>query len=300
MAAIATQTIELDLIPGGVSPFLYVSQGDYGTRNLVFNLMLNGQPYTIPSSVTTVSLEGITKGGNMFNVTCTKSGSTATASLTADMTADIGMDICQIVLKNGSGERLGTANFFIVVELSPGGVKLLYGNVYWSELSKSWAVGSTDLRSDEETNNSKYWSEISKSWAVGGTDKRTGEDTDNAKYWSEVSKYWSDASVDLARSWAVGGTGKRTGEDINNAKYYAESISDVASQVQLNANEINVLQSEIDQYISPPEQDVNEVVNARIGVDGTVYPNLGEAIRKQTVSFGYISSNEEIYFSANT
>ena len=233
MAAIATQTIELDLTPGGVSPFLYVSQGDYGTRNLVFNLMLNGQPYTIPYTVQTVSLEGITKGGNMFNVTCTKSGSTVTASLTADMTADIGMDICQIVLKTAGGERLGTANFFIVVELSPGGVKVLYGNVYWSDLSKSWAVGGTGLRSDEETNNSKYFAGI---------------------------------------------------------------VNDVRPQLDKNTNQISVLEALINQYVTPSKQYPDEVVAARVGFDGTTYENLGEAIRSQVTTYGYVPGSEEIYF----
>ena len=276
MAAIATQTIELDLTPGGVSPFLYVSQGDYGTRNLVFNLMLNGQPYTIPSSVTTVSLEGITKGGNMFNVTCTFSGSTATASLTADMTADIGMDICQVVLKTAGGERLGTANFFIVVELSPGGVKLLYGNVYWSELSKSWAVGGTGLRSDEDENNSKYWAEISQYWA------------DHTEDFSEWSK-----------SWAVGGTGKREGEDTDNAMYYASIVNDVRPQLDENTNQISVLESLINQYVTPSTEQPTEVVNARVGFDGTTYDNLGDAVRSQVTVYGYIPGSEEIYFRHN-
>ena len=273
MAAIATQTIELDLTPGGVSPFLYVSQGDYGTRNLVFNLMLNGQPYTIPSSVTTVSLEGITKGGNMFNVTCTKSGSTATASLTADMTADIGMDICQIVLKNSSGERLGTANFFIVVELSPGGVKVLYGNVYWSELSKSWAVGGTGLRS--------------------------GEDENNSKYWAEISRHFSETSENLSKTWAVGGTGTRPYEDTDNAKYYASIVNDVRPQLDENTNQISVLQALIDQYVTPSTQQPDEVVNARVGFDGTTYDNLGDAVRSQVTVYGYIPGSEEIYFRRN-
>lgn len=269
MAAIATQTIELDLTPGGVSPFLYVSQGDYGTRNLVFNLMLNGQPYTIPSTVTTVSLEGITKGGNMFNVTCTFSGSTATASLTADMTADIGMDICQVVLKTADGERLGTANFFIVVELSPGGVKLLYGNVYWSELSKSWAVGGTGLRSDEEINNSKYWSDFNRDRAI------------------------------LSESWAVGGTGIREGEDTDNSKYYANIVNDVRPQLDENTNQISVLEALVGQYIRPSSQNPTEVVAARVGYDGTTYDNLGKAIRSQVTVYGYIPGSKEIYFRHN-
>ena len=313
MAAIATQTIELDLTPGGVSPFLYVSQGDYGTRNLVFNLMMNGQPYSVPSGVTTVSLEGITKGGDLFNVTCSFSGSTITASLTAGMTATVGMDICQIVLKNSFG-RLGTANFFIVVEQSPTTIKVLYGNVYWSDLAKSWAVGGTDLRSDEATNNSKYWSNISKSfaetaellsksWAVGGTGKRSGENTNNSKYWSDTSKSWSEVSQNkstLAESWAIGGTNTRPYEDTDNAKYYASIVNDVRPQLDENTNDISVLESLINQYVTPSSQHPDEVVNARVGFDGTTYQNLGTAIRSQVTVYGYIPGSEEIYFRRNS
>lgn len=38
------------------------------------------------------------------------------------------------------------------------------------------------------------WSVTSKSWAVGGTNTRTGEDTDNSKYYSQKSKESSDTS----------------------------------------------------------------------------------------------------------
>ena len=262
MAAIASQTIELDLTPGGVSPFLYVSQGDYGTRNLIFNLMLNGQPYVIPSEVRTVRLEGIIKSGNAFNVTCSFSGPTVTASLISDMTADIGMDICQIVLETVNDEKLGTANFFIVVEMSPSAVKILYGNVYWSELSKSWAIGNTGLRPDEDENNSKYWSTDSKSWAVGGTGTRQGEDTDNAKY-------------------------------------YASIVNDVRPQLDENTNNISVLEALINQYVTPSTEQPTEVVAARVGFDGTTYDTLGDAVRSQVTLYGYIPGSEEIYFRHN-
>lgn len=93
----------------------------------------------------------------------------------------------------------------------------------------------------------------SESWAVGGTDSRTGEDTDNAKYYSEqaaqsavdaaesegnaaasernahqsevnasASETAAAGSATLSESWAVGGTGTRQGEDTDNAKHYAE------------------------------------------------------------------------------
>lgn len=278
MAAIATQTIEVDLTPGGVSPFLYVSQGDYGTRSLVFNFFLNGQPYSIPSNVTTISLDGITKAGNAFSVPCTftPGETTATSSLTADMTADIGMDICEIGFKTDVGERLGTANFFIVVEISPLGIKVLYGNVYWSELSKSWAVGGTGLRGDEDENNSKYWANIS-------------------KYWADSTEDFSDWS----KSWAVGGTGKREGEDTDNAMYYASIVNDVRPQLDENTNNISVLESLINQYVVPSTEQPTEVVAARVGFDGTTYDNLGDAVRSQVTVYGYIPGSEEIYFRHN-
>ena len=243
MAAIATQTIEVDLTPGGVSPFLYVSQGDYGTRSLVFNFYLNGQPYNIPSDVTTITLEGVTKGGNLFNNTCSFSAntSTATGSLTSDMTTDAGLDICQLCLKNSSGQRLGTANFFIEVELSPLDTKVLYGNVYWSNLAKSWAIGGTGIRSDENTNNSKFWSD-------------------------EASRI------------------------INDARY----------RIDQNTYEISVLKSRINQYVVPSTEHPTEVVAARVGFDGTVYDDLGTAIRSQVIIYGYSSDTEEIYIRHNS
>lgn len=233
MAAIANQTIELDLTPGGVSPFLYVSQGDYGSRNLIFNLLLNGQPYTIPASIKTVKLSGMTNKGNAFEVTCTYSGSTAIASLTADMTVDAGLDICELRFVDNDENSLGTANFFIVVEDSPIATKIVYGNVYWSELSKSWAVG---------------------------------------------------------------GTGIRDGEDTDNSKYYASIVNDVRPQLDENTNSISVLKALINQYVTPSEQQPDEVVAARVGFDGTTYENLGEAIRSQVTKYGYIPGSEEIYF----
>lgn len=266
MAVIANQTIELDLTPGGVSPFLYVSQGDYGSRNLIFNLLLNGQPYTIPSSIKTVKLSGMTNKGNVFGVTCTFSGSTAIASLTADMTVDAGLDICELRFVDKDENSLGTANFFIVVEDSPIATKIMYGNVYWSELSKSWAVGGTGLRSDEETNNSKYWSKFNIEKAI------------------------------LSESWAIGGTGIRDGEDTDNSKYYASIVNDVRPQLDENTNSISVLEALINQYVTPSEQQPDEVVAARVGFDGTTYENLGEAIRSQVTKYGYIPGSEEIYF----
>ena len=86
---------------------------------------------------------------------------------------------------------------------------------------------------------------LAESWAVGGTDTRQGEDTDNAAYYagqaeaaelraasdaeaaarsaesSDLKASAAAASAVLAESWAVGGTDTRQGEDTNNAEYFA-------------------------------------------------------------------------------
>ena len=100
----------------------------------------------------------------------------------------------------------------------------------------------------------------SKSWAVGGTESREGEDTDNAMYYAQQaeasrkdasesaksasvsagsaaasaaaaagSKAAADKSAGVAKdsailsqSWAVGDTGTREGENTDNARYWAQ------------------------------------------------------------------------------
>jgi len=109
-------------------------------------------------------------------------------------------------------------------------------------LSESWAVGGTDTREGEDTNNSMYYSQQSsnfadnseasavrsESWAVGGTNTRAGEDTNNSMYYSGVSSDYATNS----QSWAIGGTNTRTGEDTNNSQYFSGVSSDYATNSQ--------------------------------------------------------------------
>ena len=104
--------------------------------------------------------------------------------------------------------------------------------------SKSWAIGTTNSRDGEDTDNSKYYSEQSKtydteskSYAVGGTNTRTGEDTDNSKYYSEQS----DKSSKTSESWAIGGTNTRKDEDTNNSKYYSEQSNNSSQSAKDSA-----------------------------------------------------------------
>lgn len=97
-----------------------------------------------------------------------------------------------------------------------------------------------------------------------------------------------DSSLDPWASWIP---------DVINAgvaaKNAAGSISDLTAKT-------NLLQTEIDELIAPSGEapSAAEVTDARIGVDATVYPTLGEAIRGQV---GELKSviNTMVYQDAN-
>ena len=107
---------------------------------------------------------------------------------------------------------------------------------------KSWAVGGTNSRQGEDTDNAKYYSQLSKSYAHGNsTTNRANENTDNAKYYSEqssksatnakTSETNAKKSETKSQSYAVGGTNSRTGENTDNAKYYCEKAKESLSRL---------------------------------------------------------------------
>ena len=114
-------------------------------------------------------------------------------------------------------------------------------------------AANSELEARRQANASDLYSTLSRSYAVGDTDYREGEATDNAKYYSEkseesmlsskTSEYNADVSSLLAKSYAIGeglttlGDGEceivtndgfafelfgREGEATDNAKYYSE------------------------------------------------------------------------------
>lgn len=88
------------------------------------------------------------------------------------------------------------------------------------------------------------------SYAVGGTETRPGEDTDNAKYYKEQAEHFatSDYAIE-AKSYAKGGTGTREGEDTDNAKYYKE---------QAALSTITGVTATIDDAIGTPSVEVTQ------------------------------------------
>lgn len=131
-------------------------------------------------------------------------------------------------------------------------------------LAQSWAIGGTNTRTGENTNNAKYYSQESASSATSANssasaaaNSATAANTSKEAAANSASAAQSAASTaaeqtaaqirnemqgiadeaadsaTLSESWAVGGTDTRVEEDTNNSKYYCELAQAAAEQASV-------------------------------------------------------------------
>lgn len=102
--------------------------------------------------------------------------------------------------------------------------------------AKSWAVGTNNqARDGDEYDNSEYYSKVSKSWAVGGTGVRTNENVNNSQHWSEqsnasaVAASESQSKAEAAQSAAE--TAQSKSEEAQDKAETAQSKSELAQSL---------------------------------------------------------------------
>ena len=219
-----SQTINLNLIPGGAEPVLNVSQYDKG-QTWTFNIYAGGQTFSIPSG-SSVTIRGTKPDRKGFAYNCTYSGSVVTAIEQLQMTAVPGKVPTEIVITKGT-ETIGSANFILMVERAA-----LDDD---TDISDSELSVFIDLARTNEEN--------AEAWAVGtkaGTPVSQSDDQyhNNAKYYAESIGAYTNES----EAWAVG---KRGGQDVpssdptyhNNSKYYASQAGTSASTATTKASQ---------------------------------------------------------------
>ena len=69
-----------------------------------------------------------------------------------------------------------------------------------SKKSQSYAVGNTNSRPGENTDNANYYNKLAQSYAKGGTNIRSGEASDNAKYYKEQAQSSAQTSSTQAQA----------------------------------------------------------------------------------------------------
>ena len=110
------QVKNINMTPDSIPPYMKVSQYDVG-RELAFKMRDGSGEYSVPAGAT-VKLKGTKPSGFGFTITCTVTGSTATAVTTAEMTDEWGAVIAELVVEK-SGLKIGSSNIKIDVERSP-------------------------------------------------------------------------------------------------------------------------------------------------------------------------------------
>ena len=107
-------TLELRMTPGGIAPFMRVSQHETGARTFEFRLYDDDKEYPIPSGAT-VTLYGRRPDGLGFSTPCSIVGGKILVIVTAEMTACAGRVECEVELVSGE-TRVSTENFYLIVE----------------------------------------------------------------------------------------------------------------------------------------------------------------------------------------
>lgn len=113
-----TQTQDINVIPSGVRPVIYLSQYDNQTQALRFLLYKDDTAFQIPSGAA-VLINGLKSDNTGFSYAATAtSGNSATFSVTQQMTAVAGDVECELRVRTES-QIIGTLNFILRVEPAP-------------------------------------------------------------------------------------------------------------------------------------------------------------------------------------
>lgn len=113
-----TQTQDINVIPSGVRPVIYLSQYDNQTQALRFLLYKDDTAFQIPSGAA-VLINGLKPDNTGFSYAATAmSGNSAMFSVTQQMTAVAGDVECELRVRTAS-EIIGTLNFILKVEKAP-------------------------------------------------------------------------------------------------------------------------------------------------------------------------------------
>lgn len=112
------RTITLNIIKGyGLTPMLNVSQFDKG-YTVVATVQKGAEAFTPPTG-STATVEGRKPDGTGYQYAATIDGSTVTFTMAEQMTVLSGRSMAEIVFYDADSVRIGTANFYIIVEAAP-------------------------------------------------------------------------------------------------------------------------------------------------------------------------------------
>lgn len=249
-----TQSINLNLVPGGVLPRINVSQYDKGTRTLEFTLYNGSVLFSIPDDVT-ITIQGTKADSTGFQYECTFEDSVVTSDLSEQMTVFAGEVVCELVLTQETN-ILGTANFILNVEAAA--------------LSDDTVISDTDLPLLQEA--------VEAAAEAAASAEEAANNASAAEESSEDSE-----------AYAIG---TRGGTDVtsddpayhNNAKYYAESVAEAIENLDVSDTAV------AGAYVTAVSETDGEISVTREAADTT--PTSGS--KKMVTSGGVYTELDEL------
>ena len=266
--AISTQIQNLNLIPGKSAPVVvHLSQGNVG-NTVQFYLYDGDNPY-YPTNVS-IAVHGVRADNTVFGpyaVSVTSGSNLVSFDIVTAMTSVTGAAIGELVITDGNHNQIGSANFGMLVEATPYSSSVTYEDdlsIYQRILAYVQSIPAS----------------ISGQVAAEKSARESAIATLQNSIRSEV------AQETLARQNAD-----------NSIISSLQSAIDSEAATRLEKD--NALQTQINQHVAPATENPSEVVNARVGYNGTSYANLGEAVRGQVSDLHteFNDLTDELYYN---
>lgn len=203
---------------------LYASQGDSLSRFFSVTVTDNGAAYTPPDgAIYTVRFgapgmpagwyDTITEVGGGTHPAVVVDENAYTVEIAEQAVSKPGQNVLVLIVSDATGYTLATWAFELQVAAVPGydaPEATVYYNALTEQVAQTLANAQAAAASVSE---SAANATLAKSWAVGGTDTREGEDTNNSRYWAEQAQQISQGALGWYETEQALQTAHPTGEN---------------------------------------------------------------------------------------
>lgn len=238
------QRIRLNLSPysdevyrGTRAPTVTLSQFDRNSRRLIFELHEeNGDLYTIPENAT-AALFGTKPDATSFAYEMTVEDENSVSILLPQQASTVAGEYpAEVILYDSQSDRLGSANFYFLVESSAADEQGMASETdipIFTELVAQAAASASAASGSAQNASESAGAAAQSAENAAGSAQVAAQSEEMARGYSssaQDAKEAAEASATLSQSWAVGGTNTRELEDYDNSRFYSQVARQAATK----------------------------------------------------------------------
>lgn len=196
------QSININVTSPGIPVSIYTKQYDSNSREIVATLWDGSAPYAMPSGASamlryrkpdgTGGLYDTDSHGNAITI----ADNVVTIPLDDQVMTAAGKVMAEVDIYGTNNMRIATFDFWVCVSPTVCEDSAItssdYYNVLTQQIANALAAANAASASATDAGSNAT---LAQSWAIGGTDTRTGEDTNNANYWAQQAEASTAVSV---------------------------------------------------------------------------------------------------------